>query len=54
VAEEVVASVARLLGSTGYVVTNPINRMARDARAVALMGPTNDLSRELVSLPWAA
>ncbi|MFE0027600.1 acyl-CoA dehydrogenase family protein [Amycolatopsis sp. NPDC059021] len=54
VAEDVVASIARLLGSAGYVVTNPINRMARDARAVALMGPTNDLSRELVSLPWAA
>ncbi|MFB9686053.1 acyl-CoA dehydrogenase family protein [Amycolatopsis plumensis] len=54
VAEEVVAAVARLLGSTGYVVTHPINRMARDARAVALMGPTNDLSRELVSLSWAA
>ncbi|MGW7533071.1 acyl-CoA dehydrogenase family protein [Amycolatopsis sp. NPDC054798] len=53
-AEEVVAAIARLLGSAGYVVTNPINRMARDARAVALMGPTNDLSRELVSLPWAA
>ncbi|WP_410641737.1 acyl-CoA dehydrogenase family protein [Amycolatopsis sp. lyj-346] len=54
VAEDVVAAVARLLGSTGYVVTHPINRMARDARAVALMGPTNDLSRELVSMPWAA
>jgi alkylation response protein AidB-like acyl-CoA dehydrogenase len=54
VAEEVVAAIARLLGSTGYVRTHPINRMARDARAVALMGPTNDLSRELVSSPWAA
>lgn len=54
VAEDVVAGIARLLGSAGYVVTNPVNRMARDARAVALMGPTNDLSRELVSLPWAA
>ncbi|SDW60224.1 Acyl-CoA dehydrogenase [Amycolatopsis xylanica] len=52
--EDVVAGVARMLGSAGYVVTNPINRMARDARAVALMGPTNDLSRELVSMPWAA
>ncbi len=52
VAEHVVAVVARLLGSSGYVADHPINRMARDARAVALMGPTNDLCRELVSLPW--
>lgn len=54
VAEDVIAEIARLMGSTGYVASNPINRMARDARAVALMGPTNDLSREVVSLPWAA
>lgn len=54
VSEQVVADVARMLGSAGYVVNNPINRMGRDARAVALMGPTNDLSRDLVSLPWAA
>ncbi|WP_158895087.1 acyl-CoA dehydrogenase family protein [Amycolatopsis anabasis] len=53
-AEEVVQAVARMLGSAGYVAANPINRMARDARAVALMGPTNELSRELVSTPWAA
>ncbi|WP_188298447.1 acyl-CoA dehydrogenase family protein [Streptomyces sp. CBMA156] len=52
VAEEVVQTLARLLGSAGYVISNPINRMARDARAVALMGPTNDLARELVSTPW--
>ncbi|NHD16064.1 acyl-CoA/acyl-ACP dehydrogenase [Actinopolyspora sp. BKK1] len=50
--EEVVQALARMLGSTGYVSTNPINRMQRDARAVALMGPTNDLSRELVSTSW--
>ena len=54
VCEQVVSDVARMLGSAGYVVNNPINRMGRDARAVALMGPTNDLSRDLVSLPWAA
>nr|WP_042184990.1 acyl-CoA dehydrogenase family protein [Kibdelosporangium sp. MJ126-NF4]CEL16436.1 Butyryl-CoA dehydrogenase [Kibdelosporangium sp. MJ126-NF4]CTQ90388.1 Butyryl-CoA dehydrogenase (EC 1.3.99.2) [Kibdelosporangium sp. MJ126-NF4] len=54
IAEHVVAVVARLLGSSGYVVDHPINRMARDARAVALMGPTNDLCRELVSMPWEA
>jgi alkylation response protein AidB-like acyl-CoA dehydrogenase len=52
-AEETIQAMSRLLGSAGYVATNPINRMARDARAVALMGPTNDLSRELVSTRWA-
>ncbi|MYX14844.1 acyl-CoA dehydrogenase [Streptomyces sp. SID8374] len=51
-AERVVADVARFLGSAGYVETHPINRFGRDARAVALMGPTNDLCKELVSLPW--
>lgn len=43
---------ARLLGSAGYVVTNRINRLMADARAVAHMGPTNDLCRELVSATW--
>lgn len=43
---------ARLLGSAGYVVTNGINRLMADARAVAHMGPTNDLCRELVSATW--
>ncbi|OEU96554.1 acyl-CoA dehydrogenase family protein [Streptomyces oceani] len=51
-AERVVADVARFLGSAGYVETHPINRFGRDARAVALMGPTDDLCKELVSLPW--
>ncbi|KQX80558.1 MULTISPECIES: acyl-CoA dehydrogenase family protein [Streptomyces] len=51
-AERVVADVAQFLGSAGYVETHPINRFGRDARAVALMGPTNDLCKELVSLPW--
>ncbi|MFH9619055.1 acyl-CoA dehydrogenase family protein [Streptomyces pratensis] len=51
-AERVVADVAQFLGSAGYVETHPINRLGRDARAVALMGPTNDLCKELVSLSW--
>lgn len=50
--ESVVADVERMLGSAGYVETHPINRYAHDVRAVALMGPTNDLCKELVSLPW--
>ncbi|WP_405753725.1 acyl-CoA/acyl-ACP dehydrogenase [Streptomyces sp. NBC_01411] len=51
-AEQVGVEVARLLGSAGYVVTNGINRLMADARAVAHMGPTNDLCRELVSATW--
>ncbi|WP_328330904.1 MULTISPECIES: acyl-CoA dehydrogenase family protein [unclassified Streptomyces] len=51
-AEQVGVEVARLLGSAGYVVTNRINRLMADARAVAHMGPTNDLCRELVSATW--
>jgi alkylation response protein AidB-like acyl-CoA dehydrogenase len=51
-AEEVCHQAQNLLGSGGYIRTNPINRLARDARAVALMGPTNDLCRELVSAGW--
>jgi alkylation response protein AidB-like acyl-CoA dehydrogenase len=51
-AEDVTLGVSRLLGSAGYLTTNPINRRVREARAVGLMGPTNDLSRELVSAQW--
>ncbi|HWR48007.1 MAG TPA: acyl-CoA dehydrogenase family protein [Pseudonocardiaceae bacterium] len=47
--ETVVAEVHRMLGSTGFVRTHPVNRLGHDARAVALMGPTNDVCRELVS-----
>lgn len=49
ISENVVAEVHRMLGSTGFVRAHPINRLGHDARAVALMGPTNDLCRELVS-----
>jgi alkylation response protein AidB-like acyl-CoA dehydrogenase len=52
--ELVVAECQRLLGSAGFVREHPINRLARDARAVGLMGPTNDLCRELVSTPWTS
>lgn len=52
--EHVVAECQRLLGSAGFVREHPINRLARDARAVGLMGPTNDLCRELVSAAWAS
>jgi alkylation response protein AidB-like acyl-CoA dehydrogenase len=54
IAEDVVAGVARMLGGSGQVSTCPLNRLVRDARAIALMEPTNDLSRELVSTAWMA
>lgn len=50
--ERVVAECQRLLGSAGFVRDHCINRLARDARAIGLMGPTDDLCRELVSGSW--
>ncbi|MCZ7414673.1 acyl-CoA dehydrogenase family protein [Streptomyces sp. WMMC897] len=50
--EEVTAEALRLLGGAGYLREHPLNQLALDARAVGLMGPTNDLCRELVSAPW--
>jgi alkylation response protein AidB-like acyl-CoA dehydrogenase len=52
VAEQVCLEVARMLGSAGYVVAHQLNRLTADARAVALMGPTNELCRELVARSW--
>jgi alkylation response protein AidB-like acyl-CoA dehydrogenase len=51
-ADRVIAQAAEILGSAGYAEAHPLNRYARDVRAVALMGPTNELCRELVSTPW--
>jgi hypothetical protein len=33
-------------------VDHRLNRLTADARAVALMGPTNELCRELVAGTW--
>jgi alkylation response protein AidB-like acyl-CoA dehydrogenase len=52
VGEQVCLEVARLLGSAGYIVDHRLNRLTADARAVALMGPTNELCRELVAGTW--
>jgi alkylation response protein AidB-like acyl-CoA dehydrogenase len=52
VGEQVCLEVGRLLGSAGYVVDHRLNRLTADARAVALMGPTNELCRELVAASW--
>lgn len=51
-AEEVVQESLRLLGSAGFLRDHPLNKLARDVRAVGLMGPTNDLCRQLVSAAW--
>lgn len=50
--EEVCYEVTRLLGSSGFSERHPINRWLADARAVSLMGPTNELCRELASAGW--
>lgn len=49
VAEHIGAEVGRMLGSAGYLAGHELNRLLADARAVALMGPANDLCRELIS-----
>lgn len=53
-AEQISLEVSRMLGSAGYVVDHRLNRLIADARAVALMGPTNDLCRELVAESWGS
>jgi alkylation response protein AidB-like acyl-CoA dehydrogenase len=49
VADRVGAEVGRMLGSAGYLASHELNRLVADARAVAHMGPANDLCRELIS-----
>ncbi|MGW1777070.1 acyl-CoA dehydrogenase family protein [Streptomyces sp. NPDC002104] len=53
-AEEICLGVARMLGSAGYRAAGTADRLLADARGVGLMGPTNDLCRELVGLSWTA
>ncbi|MEV4504762.1 acyl-CoA dehydrogenase family protein [Streptomyces klenkii] len=54
IAEEVCQEALRLLGSAGFLRGHQLNKLARDARAVGHMGPTNDLCRDLVSAGWSA
>lgn len=51
-AEEICLDVARMLGSAGYREGSRIGRLLADARGVGLMGPANDLCRELVAVSW--
>lgn len=39
----------QLMGGNGFLRTSPIERLARNARAIAFMGPVNDLARDLAS-----
>jgi alkylation response protein AidB-like acyl-CoA dehydrogenase len=52
VAERVGTEVGRMLGSAGYLASHELNRLVADARAVALMGPANDLCSELIAAAW--
>ncbi|MGY2061815.1 acyl-CoA dehydrogenase family protein, partial [Nocardia gipuzkoensis] len=51
-AEQVCLEVGRMMGSAGYVVQSKLNQLTADVRAVGLMGPTNDVCRELVAETW--
>ncbi|MER5571375.1 acyl-CoA dehydrogenase family protein [Streptomyces goshikiensis] len=53
-AEGICLDVARMLGSAGYGAGTAADRLLADARGVGLMGPTNDLCRELVALSWSS
>jgi alkylation response protein AidB-like acyl-CoA dehydrogenase len=48
ISEKVCREAQQLLGGTGYMRGQAIERLCRDARAVALMGPVNQLAREIV------
>ncbi|HEX2051349.1 MAG TPA: acyl-CoA dehydrogenase family protein [Actinomycetota bacterium] len=47
--EEICRDAQQLLGSMSFVRGSAIDRLSRDARAVSLMGPTNELSRDIVA-----
>lgn len=52
VAELLALDIARMLGSTGYMLNHRVNRLIADARAVGLMGPTSELCQELLAASW--
>ncbi|MGW1766599.1 acyl-CoA dehydrogenase family protein [Streptomyces sp. NPDC002073] len=51
-AEDVCLDIARMTGSTGYLADDTLARLLADARGVALMGPANNLCRELAVASW--
>ena len=44
--------VANLVGDFIRLTEDELNRLVADARAVALMGPANDLCSELIAAAW--
>ncbi|MEU5052094.1 acyl-CoA dehydrogenase family protein [Streptomyces sp. NPDC021096] len=53
VAESACTRIQQVLGSAAFVATHPVNRLARDARAIAHMGPPTYLCREMAADTWA-
>ncbi|MHC0430261.1 acyl-CoA dehydrogenase family protein [Streptomyces sp. O3] len=51
-AEEICLDVARIVGEAGYLAGDVLTRLLADARGVALLGPTNDLCREVLAESW--
>lgn len=49
VSERVCRETQQILGGSGFVRGTKIDRLVRDARAVALMGPVNDLALDLLA-----
>ena len=54
VCKTVVDSVMQLCGAQGYVRGQKIERLYRDAKAIGIMGPTTELSKEYIASDWWA
>ncbi|MCA6092192.1 acyl-CoA/acyl-ACP dehydrogenase [Streptomyces sp. SCA3-4] len=48
-AEEITAALLHTVGSRGFLASFPLERRLRDARATALMGPSNELIRDRIT-----
>ncbi|WP_119296004.1 acyl-CoA dehydrogenase family protein [Streptomyces sp. YIM 130001] len=52
VAEEACLEATQILGSSGYLSGATLSRLLADARGIALMGPSNELCRQLLAVSW--
>jgi alkylation response protein AidB-like acyl-CoA dehydrogenase len=48
VSEKVCRDCQQIIGGQGFIRGNIVERFYRDARAIALMGPVNDLAKEII------
>jgi alkylation response protein AidB-like acyl-CoA dehydrogenase len=48
VSEKICREAQQIVGGMGFIRGNQIEKLARDARAIALMGPVNELAREII------